>query len=72
MTPATFTTWRQQLSLSRREAADALGVHIETIANYESGRRRDTGKPVIIPRSIALACSAVAMGLPPYGEISRP
>jgi len=67
MTPAQFAAWRERLHLSKRAAAEALGVHPETIANYESGQRRDTGKRVEIPRAIALACSAIAHGLPPYG-----
>ncbi len=44
----------------------ALGLSYETIANYEVGERRD-GRMVTIPKTVALACSAIAMNLPPYG-----
>lgn len=68
MTSEQFKAWRLLLHLSKEDAAAALGVHRETIANYESGHRRDPGKtPARIPRVVALACSAIAHGLPPYG-----
>ena len=68
MTPATFKAWRAHRRLSRKEAADALGVSVATIALYEAGKRRaPDNRPVIIPKTVALACSAIAMDLKPYG-----
>ena len=66
MSPAQLTEWRQRLNLNRVEAAAALGVSRNALAWWEAGHLG--GKPRPIPRHIALACSAVAMGLPPYSE----
>lgn len=65
MTPAEFTTWRESLRLSQRAAAAALGLHYNTIAIYESGERN--GKPVTIPKTVALACAAIYHRLDPIG-----
>lgn len=65
MTPAQFTEWRQRLGLKRtgpKGASEALGVSKNMPAKYESGEAE-------IPRYIALACSALAMGYKPYGEL---
>lgn len=68
MTPETFKAWRAHRRLSRREAADALGVSVATIVLYEAGKRRaPDNRPVVIPKTVALACSAIAQNLPPYG-----
>lgn len=40
-----------------------LGVGVVTIYNYESGRRSDIEKPVVIPRVVSLAAAALAAGL---------
>ena len=48
------------LSSLGNAAAAELGLNIRTYRNYETG----TGT---IPRYVALACSAVAHNLPPYG-----
>lgn len=37
MTPAALTLWRQHLGLSKRELAEALGVHPVTVSNWERG-----------------------------------
>ena len=60
MTPADYTAWRTRLRLTKAAAAEALGASRNACTHYEQGRAS-------IPRHIALACSAVAMGLPPYG-----
>lgn len=61
MTPAQFTEWRGRLGLSKAAAAEHLGVGRNMPRLYESGAAE-------IPRYIALACSALALNLPPYGE----
>lgn len=59
MTPAEFTAWREHLHLNGAEAARQLGIAPNTVTAYERGRSE-------VPRSIALACMAIAAGLPPW------
>lgn len=61
MTPEQIKAWQAHLKLSNTAAAGALNVNVRTYADWRSGRTRTPG-------CLALACSAVAMGLPPYGE----
>lgn len=76
MTPESFKSWRIRLYGERgqKAAAIALGCSRTSIANWEAGEIWDTSKlrsenpqrlarPV--PRYIALACQALANGLPP-------
>lgn len=58
MTPETFRAWRKRLGLRQRQAAEALGVTREQVSRYERGVHP-------ISRTVALACAAVAMGIPP-------
>lgn len=48
------------------DAADALGVTKTTYQAMERGRSFATDKPVAIDRRTALACAAIAAGLPPW------
>jgi transcriptional regulator with XRE-family HTH domain len=57
MTADNLKAWRKRLNLSLDKAADALGCAKGTLISYERGGR--------IPKYIALACTALAMGLPP-------
>jgi len=66
MTPEDFKAWRNGLGYSQKEAAEALGVSYGTVFNYETGKRREDGQPVEIPRTVALACSALFHGLEPW------
>ncbi|QOG08250.1 helix-turn-helix transcriptional regulator [Aureimonas sp. OT7] len=68
MTPADFKIWRERCGLSRRRAAQALGLSLPSIYNYELGIRRESGKPVRIPHTVALACNALAHGLSAWDE----
>jgi transcriptional regulator with XRE-family HTH domain len=63
MTPAAFKAWRKRLGLSQRGAGDALGLSLRAVQNYESGERRVT-------KTLALACAAVAFGLPPIPGVT--
>ncbi|MBN9021676.1 MAG: helix-turn-helix transcriptional regulator, partial [Rhizobiales bacterium] len=63
MTPEQFRAWRIELGLSQARAGEVLGVSRPTIINYEAGSRREDGRPVPIPKTVALACAAVAAGL---------
>lgn len=64
MTSEQFIAWRKRLSLSQKEAANVLGTNARTVAYYEAGKR--DGEPFAIPKYIALACAAVALGLKDY------
>lgn len=64
MTPDNIKSWRARLGLSQRKAADAIGVGERMYIYYEQGQR-EGGRAVEIPRTVALACAAVAYGLPP-------
>ncbi|MBY3755719.1 DUF2442 domain-containing protein [Azospirillum formosense] len=49
---AELAAWQQRLELSNQEAADLVGVHVNTWSNY-----RTATTPV--PRVVAIACRAV-------------
>lgn len=68
MTPDEFRRWRMSLKpvstrrhVSQTEAAHMLGVAKSTYAQYEARGSRS--------RVVALACSAVKLGLPPYDRV---
>ncbi|WP_062236933.1 helix-turn-helix domain-containing protein [Aureimonas sp. N4] len=66
MTSDDFKAWRTMMGYSQAKAAEELGISKPTVENYERGQRREDGRPVEIPRSIALACSAVYHRLDPW------
>jgi len=59
-----FKRWRKSLDLSQKEAADALGLKRRVVQYYEKGKR--DGDTVKIPRSVRLACYAIAVGIMDY------
>jgi transcriptional regulator with XRE-family HTH domain len=59
-----FKRWRKSLDLSQSDAADALGLKRRVVQYYEKGKR--DGDPVKIPRSVRLACYAIAVGVMDY------
>lgn len=61
MTGEDLIKLRQRMRWSQRDAANMLGCSTRSIANWESEKN-------VIPRSIALAASAVLMSLPPYSS----
>jgi len=68
MKPEQFKKWRKKMGFTQQQAANALGIYRLTAVNYEHGQRSGVGSEVKIPRSIALACSALHAGLEPWGE----
>ena len=59
VTHTSLIAWRARLGIrSRAEAARRLGLARNTYAAYEEGRTP-------IPLYVALACAALAFGLPP-------
>jgi hypothetical protein len=60
MTPSSFHAWRLRLYGPRgvKAAAEALGCSRTSVRAWESGQHK-------IPFYIALACQALANGLPP-------
>ncbi len=66
MSPETFKTWRKTMGFTQKEAGAALGITKWAIENYERGARREDGRSVIIPKSIALACSALFYRIDPW------
>lgn len=65
MTPAAFAAWRAHMGLSKKAAAEALGVSPRMVGYYESGER--DGRSVLIPKPVTLACAALALGITSYG-----
>jgi hypothetical protein len=39
-----------------------------TLRQYKTGKRRDDVRPIENPRTVALACAALRLGLPPEGD----
>jgi transcriptional regulator with XRE-family HTH domain len=68
MTPDEFKSWREQMGLSQIAAAEALGLSKGSVENYERGTRREDSRPVEIPRTVALACSALFHRLKAWPE----
>ncbi|WP_108663449.1 helix-turn-helix domain-containing protein [Acuticoccus kandeliae] len=61
MTPQQFRAWRKANGWKQRELADRLGLKRRMIQYYERGDR--DGKTVEIPRTVRLACYAIACGV---------
>ena len=64
MGPGDFKRWRKSLGLSQREAAQALGLKRRIIQYYEQGER--DGEKVTVPKTVRLACFALANGADDY------
>ncbi len=60
MSAEAFRSWRKELGLKQKEAAERLGFKKRMIQYYEKGRR--DGKAVEIPLTVRLACYAVSLG----------
>jgi len=64
MSPAAFRYWRKSLKMSQKAAAEALGLKRRVVQYYEKGER--DGVPVVIPKTVRLACYALAAGQQDY------
>ena len=64
MRPAEFKSWRKSMRLSQKEAAAALGLKRRVVQYYEKGERN--GEKVEVPKSVRLACFALAEGVIDY------
>jgi DNA-binding XRE family transcriptional regulator len=64
MSPLAFRRWRRSLRLSQKEAAEALGLKRRVVQYYEKGER--DGEPVVIPKTVRLACYALTAGQMDY------
>jgi transcriptional regulator with XRE-family HTH domain len=62
MTSQELKDFRKRFNWSQSELAKRLGCSPRSIANWEGGK-------TAIPESIALAVSAVALNIPPYGKM---
>lgn len=58
MSPASFAAFRERMKWNRSECAEHLEIDRRTQRRYEEGAAP-------IPRYIALACAALAAGVPP-------
>lgn len=68
MTPADLATWRTDMQLTQRGAAEALGITLATYQRLERGQEWGGSKPVAIDRRTALACAAIRAGINPEGS----
>ena len=64
MSPADLAAWELHMGYSQRQAAEALGVTLPTYQQWRRGARFKDDVPVEIDRRTALACAALAAGLP--------
>ena len=60
MTPADFRAWQARMGLTVRAAAELLGVAPSTVQDWRTGTSRSTGKPIELPKMLALACAALS------------
>ena len=61
MTPEQFRRWRKANGWKQRELAELLGLKRRMIQYYERGNR--DGKEVELPKTVRLACYALACGV---------
>lgn len=71
MTPEQFREWRAYMGYTLREAAEALDLSCGAVQSFEAGARSE-GRRVIIPRTVELACAALAVGIRKYWSPQAP
>jgi transcriptional regulator with XRE-family HTH domain len=50
---------RERLGLTQQQLADRLGMSRSQIIDYESGTKRGTGRPAVIPKVVELALAKI-------------
>lgn len=63
MTETSFAKWRAKVGMTQSEAADALGVAVTTVKQYESGKHLGTGKRMSPPEPVRKLMRAIANGI---------
>ena len=58
-----FAKWRLKVGLTQAEAAEALGVALTTIKQYEAGKHLGTGKAKSPPEPVRKVMRAIALGV---------
>ena len=66
MTPYDFKNWREAMAYTQSQAADALGLEMQTIENFEKVNPRNDKRAEIIPLSVSLACAALYHRIGPW------
>jgi DNA-binding XRE family transcriptional regulator len=61
MNATEFREMRERLGLSREALARALGLSVSQLADYESGWKRGTDRPALIPPIVDLAMMQLAV-----------
>jgi transcriptional regulator with XRE-family HTH domain len=69
MTPHQFKAWRKAMGLRQKEAAERLGLKKRVIQYYERGDR--DGKKIEVPKTVELACYALAAGVAEYDGTAK-
>ena len=73
MTPEQLQEWQEHTKLEAQEAADALGLHLNTFLNQRRGYRsmaEGEKKDVPIPKTTALACGAIVLNCWDYSQLN--
>ena len=60
MTAADLRAWRAYRDMTQKQLADALGMSVSRIVDYEHGESRSTGRSADIPRVVELALLGLA------------
>ena len=68
ITPDDLRSWQAAMGLTAPKAAAALGVSYATYRDWLAGVSRTTGRAIVMPPLLGLACAALAAGVPPIGE----
>lgn len=71
MTGKQLKDWRLNMGWSQKFSAEKIGVCEASYISYETGRRTDKAKTIVIPLPIAWATAALAAGLNPYSGIKK-
>jgi len=63
MEQTSFAAWREKMHMTQAEAAEAIGVGLTTVKQYEVGRHLSTGKPMSPPEPVRKVMRALANGV---------